>query len=220
MGIAFSTLVSRLEGLAPAQNEMPSRAQYEQYVRDAVWDFSRRAPMQKTLNLSIVSGTASYTLPSDFFRLIRLASTINLQEGVMNTPSGLIAVSSSSFRERIMVQGGSLVIYPTPTYTMTRELWYMAAYVLNAIGLYADLTEETAAIVMLKGQALALGLLANQAAQQAWSYSIGDESVTKTSQAPQMREQVKGMEAEYLDAVRKHIGSVMRRGMATDTFGA
>ena len=217
MTIALSTLSSRLQGDVAARNSVPSSTQYEQCVRDAVADFSRRAPMQKVTTIAVVSGTASYALPADFMKIIRFALALNVQAGILNTASGIIPVAGT-FKERVMVQGNALVIYPTPLYTMTRELWYMAGYVLDSSYSYPDLTDEAASIVMLKARAEAMGLQANDAAKESWSYTIGDESVTKTNLGPQMREQVKAVETQYLAAVSKYIGQGIARGEAPSTF--
>lgn len=202
-----------------ARNGVPSSTQYEQCVRDAAADFSRRAPMQKVATLDIVSGTATYALPADFVKVIRLASAIQPQSGVLITGDGLIPVSGA-FRERAMVQGGRLVISPTPAYTLARELWYMAALALDDNNVYQDMTNETSAIVLLKAQALALGLQANAATQEAWSYTIGDESVTKTQLAAQIREQAQALNEEYASAVAAYVGAVNARGEAPSTFAA
>jgi len=212
-------LISRLQSDVAARNSVPSSAQYEQAVRDAVADFSRRAPMQKVVTINVVSGTASYALPSGFSKMIRFTGALNPQTGVLNTAAGLIPVDAS-FKEHVMVQGAQLVIYPTPLYTMARDLWYAAAYVLDGSSAYADMTDEVAAIVMLKAQALALMLQAHQAAKEGWLYSIGDESVSKVSLPDNLRNESKLADAQYLEAVRTYIGQVGLRGEATSTFTA
>jgi hypothetical protein len=186
-------------------------------VRDAAADFSRRAPMQKVSTINVTSGTASYALPADFIRIIRLANALNTRDGVLNTSAGLIPVSGS-FQERVMVQGSSLVLSPTPTYTMERELWYMAGLVLDSSNAYADMTDAAAAIVIKKSQALALTLQANRATEEAWSYTIGDETVTKTQLAAQIREQAQALDGEYLAAVAVHIGPANIRGDVARVF--
>jgi hypothetical protein len=217
MPVTLNLLSSRLQAAVSARNGVPSSEQYEQCVRDAVADFSRRAPMQKVITINVTSGTASYALPADFVKMIRFASALNTQAGVLNTSAGLIPVSGA-FKERVMMQGGSLVLSPTPTYTMERELWYMAGLVLNSSNAYADMTDTVAAIVMKKAQALALTLQANRATQEAWSYTIGDESVTKTQLAAQIREQAQALDGEYLAAVEAYIGLANSRGDVAGTF--
>ena len=127
MSVTLADLVSRLQAGVPARNGVPSSEQYEQAVEDAVEDYGTRRPMQKTTDVAVVSGTASYGLPADFVKLIKFESVL-ATEGVLNTADGLIPVSST-FKERVMVQGSSLVISPTPTYSATRRLWYAAKHV-------------------------------------------------------------------------------------------
>lgn len=219
MSVALSTMISRLQSDVAARNGLPSSTQYEQCVKDAVADFSRRAPMQKVATINVVSGTAGYALPDGFSKLLRFTGALNPQTGVLNTAAGLIPVDAS-FKERVMVQGAQLVIYPTPAYTMARDLWYAAAYVLDVTNVYADMTDEAAAIVMLKAQALALMLQAHQAAKEGWLYSIGDESVSKVSLPENLRNASKFADAQYLESVRTYIGQIGLRGDAPGTFSA
>jgi hypothetical protein len=66
MSVTLADLVSRLQADVPARNGVPSPAQYEQAVEDAVEGYGLRRPMQKTSDVAVVSGTASYGLPADF----------------------------------------------------------------------------------------------------------------------------------------------------------
>jgi hypothetical protein len=199
MAVSLATLKGRLEGAVPARNSIPSSSQYEQAVRDAVADYSQRVPLQKLATLNIVSGTATYTLPADFLKVIRL-ETLASADGVLFTADGLVP-TGSSWRERYYIVGNQITFDPTPQYTMARDLWYAAAYVLDAEEIYQDLTGAAAAIIMLKAQALALGLQANKAAQEAWQYAIGDERVNKEKLSAALEAQAKAMEARYTAAI-------------------
>ena len=84
MSIALSALVSRLQSDVPARNDLPSSAQYEQAIKDAVSDYSGRRPLRKLTTLSIVSGTSTYDLPDDFLKVIRLESLLS-QDGVIHS---------------------------------------------------------------------------------------------------------------------------------------
>lgn len=200
MSISLSSLVSRLQSDVPARNSVPTEEQYERAVTEAVADFSRRAPMEKMSSVSVVSGTAAYAMPSDFVRLVGLESLTNAS-GVIINDSGIIPVSSS-FSERLMVNGTTLTIYPTPTYTMERDLWYQAGYILGDDDAYADLDEAGAALVLMLATAKALGWQANAAAMEAWQYQIGDERVSKERLAEAIRNQAKEYERQYYEAVR------------------
>jgi hypothetical protein len=199
MSIALATLVARLQADAPARDGVPSETQYELAVRDAVEDYGVRRPMQQVADVAVTSGVASYALPADFVKLIRFESLL-AAGGVLNTPDGLIPVSAT-FRERVMVQGDSLVISPTPTYSATRRLWYGAKHVLDESEVYPLMTEADARVVLLKAQALALGLQANSQAGAGWRYRIGDEEVDKSKLGSGLREQAQAKEAEYRAAL-------------------
>jgi hypothetical protein len=201
MSVSLSAMVSRLSSLVPARDSVPSLAQYQQAVEDAVADLSARAPMQKVTTLSVVSGTAAYDLPSDFLRVIDVQSLLN-PSGVIITSGGIVPVSAD-YTERWMVAGRTITFYPTPTYTVARDVWYAAGHVLGATGAYASLTGEDATTALLEAQSLALMIKANKAADDAWSYSIGDERVSKEKLAAELRAQANELHEKYVARAAK-----------------
>lgn len=214
MGVSLATLRERLESDVPAYKSVPDEDQYERAVRTAALDYSRRRPLEKLTTLSIVSGTAAYDLPNDFLKVIRLEMLVSA-DGVLHTSAGLVPTSTASpFRQRYYIGGGQITFDPTPQYTMSRDLWYAARYALDSDDVYADMDEEVAGIVLLKAQAIALGLQANKASQEAWQYQIGDERVSKEKLAGELRAQKKEKEREYLVAVEE--GQVGPTGIRAD----
>ena len=179
-------------------------------------DYSRRRPLQRVVTLSIVSGTADYALPVDFLRLIRLEGLFN-QDGVIHSTSGLIPVSAG-YEESFTIAGKTLTFHPTPSYSTSRDLYYAAAHVLDG-GEYEDMTEEDAAIVMLRAQAWALNLQARSAAigGEVVEYAIGDERVKRATSSEALATQSKDAYGAYLDALRAAVGPVGRRGAYTLT---
>jgi hypothetical protein len=139
MSIALSSLVDQLESDVPPMHGTPTSAQYTQAIKDAIADLGRRAPMQKLTTIAVVSGTATYALPADFLKLIRLTS-LAAPQGVLITGAGLIPVSSG-LRDKWLINGLHITFYPTPAYTIERELWYAAAYALDGDD-YDNLTDD------------------------------------------------------------------------------
>lgn len=215
MSVALTTLTGLLSAAVPAVGGVPSSAQYEQAVKDAVADYSRRRPMQKVTTLSIVSGTAAYSLPSDFVHEIVLESPATA-DGVMISDAGIVPVGSN-WRELYTIAGLTISFYPTPTYAMDRDLWYAAGHVLSA-GSYPDMTDADAAIIMLKARSLALGVRAGYMAGDILSYQIGDERVEKGKTVDALKGQAAALDAEYLAAIAAAIGPVGRRGGTAPPF--
>jgi hypothetical protein len=205
MSTALASLVARLTTAVPAQNGVPSAAQYQQCCQDAVEDYAERRPNQKVATLSIVSGTAAYALPSDFVRMIEFESLLNTDR-VLITSAGLIPMDAN-FEEIYTFAGGYLTITPTPGYSIPRMMWYAAGHVLDSSDSYPDLTAADARIVLLKAQALALDLQGNVSAQSGWKYQIGDEMVDKSGLAGKYREQAGYLQKQYEDAIAKAAGS-------------
>jgi hypothetical protein len=209
MSTSLSSLVIQLQGDVPARDGVPSTTQYMQAVKDAVADFSRLAPMQRVVTLSMVSGTATYDLPTDFIKAVRVASLTN-PSGVIIASQGIIPVSAD-YNERWMVAGRKITFYPTPTYSIARDVWYAAGHVLDAQDAYPDLTGEDAALVMIKARAIALTLKGNKAADDAWNYAIGDERVSKEKLSAELYARAGALDAQYLASVHSKIGVVGAR---------
>jgi len=209
MSVLLSDLVSRLEADVPARNSVPDGDQYEQAIKDAVADFSNRVPLRKRTTLSIENGTATYNLPDDFLRVINLIPLL-AHDNTLVTDQGLIPVSDI-FAEEYAIAGSQITFFPTPTYTTDRYLWYAAAYVLDGGDTYQDMTDNVAAIIMLKAQADCLSLQGNVEAGQGWSYKFGDEAVDKKGRGKDFRDQVDTLTKKYLDAVKNMIGPVGHR---------
>jgi hypothetical protein len=209
MTIALADLAAQLDADVPALNGTPSAAQYAQAVTDAVADLGRRAPLTRVATLSIASGTASYALPADFVRLIRLTSLSSPSGGLMSG-AGLVPVGRCA-TERHTIAGGQITFSPTPAYTLDRELWYAATYLLDEDDAYADLTDDRAQIAMLRARALALGLQAARAAADAWKHQAGPEAVDKTAQAPTLRAAAQDWQDQYEAAIKVLNGPQGRR---------
>lgn len=195
MSISLATLTARLTAAVPAVNGLPTSAQYQQCVEDSLADLSERKPNQKIAVISIVSGTGSYTLPSDFVRLIAL-ETLLATDGVLISDAGLMPVDAA-WTELVTVAGLVLTITPTPTYTTTRRLHYAAGHVLDNSNAYPDLTAGAAGVALLMAQALALGIQANAAAPGGWKYQIGDELVDKGRVAAGIQERAAALWERY-----------------------
>jgi hypothetical protein len=157
----------------------------------------------KQATLSIVSGTATYTLATDCLKLIALDALANA-EGLIISSAGLIPVSPD-FEETWLVSNGQITFYPTPTYTLDRDYQYQAGWALDGTSqAYTDMGDEEAGIVLLLATGKALTMQANKAAQEAWQYQLGDERVNKEALAAALREQAKQAVSEYEAAVRNY----------------
>lgn len=213
----LASLVTRLQSDVPARNSVPSATQYEQAVKDAVAEYSRFVPEQKIANLSIVAGTATYDLPDDFQRMIRLASLGGSGGVVVDSNNFLVPMGGlGEVNERYTINGRTITFYPTPTYTLSREYSYTAYHILNS-GDYTNLTGEAAGVVMLKAQAICLILQANKAVQEAWQYSIGDERVAKERLAAEMRAQAQLLEQQFIHSAAGQRGQHGTRARYSNT---
>jgi hypothetical protein len=195
MSIPLSTLVGRLRVDVPPRDGVPSDAQYERCVKDAVTDFGQKAGRSKIGSISIVSGTAAYTLPTDFVRLIQMDS-LSSDGRVINRGGGLIPMSSG-FSETWTISNGQLTFYPTPAYTMVRYFEYQAGWALDGSDNYTDMSEVEAGVLLHLARSQALTAQANIAAREAWSYQMGEARVSKERLAAELREQAKQARADY-----------------------
>ena len=210
MSMTLAALVAKVTAAVPTRNGAPSADQYEGCVQDAAEDLSARMSHQKVVTLSIVAGTGSYALPSDFLRAIRIEALL-ATDGVLISDVGLIPVDAA-WEELHTYAGQTLTITPTPVYTTSRRLWYVAGHVLDDNEAYPDMTSQEGALVALKAQALALGLQANAALREGWRYQIGDELVDKAGLAAEFSKQAAALDEVYRRAVLAAVGPYGSRG--------
>jgi hypothetical protein len=204
VSVTFDDLMTQLQADVPTRGGVPSTAQYERAVKDAVADFSRRRPMTLITTLSIISGTASYDLPDDFLSIIKL-DDFTAPDGIIHTSAGIVPLSSD-WNERYTINGRTITFTPTPSYTLDRTLRYTAGHVLNESDVYPYLTDEDAGILLLKAQAIALRKQALAAVTASTGeiveYAIGDERVKKSSPSERLSAAASSLEAQYLAAVQ------------------
>ena len=202
MSVKLARLVTYVMHDVPARNSIPSAMQYEECVKRAIADFGRRKPLVKETTISIEANVAAYDLPDDFLYVIDVEALVTGEGGVLVSPSGLVPISPS-FRETYTVANGQITFVPTPTFSVDRRLWYAALYALDSTSqAYTDLTEDLVDVVILKARALAQGIKAGVAADEAWSYTVGDERVSKEKLAENMRAEAKRLTEAYEAAVR------------------
>jgi hypothetical protein len=209
MTITLTDLISQLQEDVPAVSGVPSDAQYERAIKDAVREFSRRCGVTKNGTLSIVSGTAAYALPVDFLELIEIDNPYEPDDQVILTTTGIIPFNLlNPFEEDYTIQNGTITFVPVPTYTMVRYIEYKSAWTLDA-GSY-PLTEDEAQIVMLKAKQLCFDKLANASIGQGFSYTVGNMSVNKSGVADGYSKRLYELQGEFLQACDKYNGAVIR----------
>lgn len=209
MSIELSDLIERLQSDIPAEDGVPSDEQYENAIKDAVRDFSERCGVEQIGTIDIVSGTSTYDLPADFLKLIRLTSLTG--EGVLHSASGQLIPVPSTWCEKHTIRGGQIRFYPIPRYTLTRDIYYKAAWVLTDDdygGVYETMTEREARIVLLKAKANAKTKQANAQAGDSIKYSFGAVSEDLGDVSDSSRKDAKTFEGEYLEACEKYNGQV------------
>lgn len=219
MSVLLSDLVERLAADVPAEDSVPSNTQYEKAIQDAVRDFSERCGLERISTLNIVPGTATYDLPADYLKMISLESFASA-DGVIISAQGIIPISAN-WEEHHTIRNGQITFYPTPTFTMAREMRYKAAWIGTDIAAdaseaadidYETMGEREARIVLLKAQANALGKQSNAMSGQILKYSLGAVSVDKGTNVDDKRKKVDAFRDEYLAACDKYNGQIAVSG--------
>lgn len=213
MAVTLADLVGRLQRSVPARNGVPSTDDYTQHVKDAVLQLSTDVPLVRLAELSIVNGTATYNLATDFLFLVELEG-IASADGIIISDAGLIPVSAL-WEESYYIDGSTITFDPVPTYTMSRNYRYGALYELSGAvdsETYARMTQNGARFALLYAEYLALAQQANAVAGDGWKYQIGDEMVDKSNQGRGLLGQAQGLLTQYESAIKtqKGYGSVGR----------
>ena len=212
----LSELVDRLTADVPAEDGVPSTTQYENAVKDAIRDFSERCGLEQIGTLSVVSGTAAYDLPADFLKMIYLESFAG-QDVIFSAEGQLIPVPAG-WSERYTIRNGRITFYPTPRYTVDRDMRYKAAWTGTDTGEeypdvdYAELGEREARIVLLKAQAIALTKQSNAQSSTSLKYSFGAVSEDLGGSSDSTRKNSNDLEREYEKACETYNGAHVAYG--------
>ena len=207
MPISRLFLTERLTSAIPLLNSVPSAIQIEEAIDATLADFNRRVRRIKQADLSIVSGTATYTLPADFQSVIRVGGLLDPTMGVIIAAEGIIPIPMT-FRDTWTVAGDQITFYPKPTYTLTRKMWYAAKHVINVSANYPDMTSEEAEIVLLGAKAYGLSYQATKQVGTAYSYRMGDVQVDKKGVSEQIGVQHAVAMAQYEAAIKSYVGTL------------
>jgi hypothetical protein len=204
----LANLLSQLQSEVPAVNSVPTTTQYTQAIKDAAAEFSRRCGLTKFAELSIVSGTAAYDLPADFLKLVMLENLAGA-DGVILSDAGIIPIAAD-WEETYQIVNKVIKFSPTPTYTLTRDYRYKAAWILtggSGSETYADMGDDEAQVVMLKARQLATEKLSNALASSGGQYSFGAVSVNKGSGMDSLVKQVYSLQGQFIEACEHYNGA-------------
>jgi hypothetical protein len=199
-------IVARLQEEVAAVDDVPSTAQFQQAVKDAVLDFSRRCGLEKFGELTIVSGTATYVLPDDFMKLIMLESLEN-PDGIIISDRGLIPVSAN-WEERYVIVNKQITFKPTPAYSLTRDYRYKSAWIFVSDELQ-DAGEDEIQIILLKAASICFQKQSNASAGAMKKYSLGAVSVELDSTSASNVSDAEARQKEYEAACEKYNGTHM-----------
>lgn len=193
-------MAARLAQKVPQRSGAP--ASYHACIREAVAQYGHDAPLIRQSTLDITAGVDAYDLPEDFSRVIGLSVGAVLTGGVVSSAGGLIPTSPNRpVRPRHIVQDGQIVFDPVPAYSATWTLRY-AAHHLEVAGVYPALDDNGARIALLYAEYLALGEQAHNLGVEAWSYTIGAESIDRSKIAGSVRAEADAALRAYQDALR------------------
>lgn len=212
MSKTLADLKTLLESEVPAVNSVPTSAQYERAIKDAVTAFSRKCGLSKFADIDIVSGTATYALEDDFIKMIYLEALTNVDDLIISS-SGLIPLSSD-WDEEYSIAGGQITFTPTPTYTLTRDYKYKAAWILDGSDIYQTMGDQEAEIIMLMAKSIAYEKQEMAlAASGGMKYSLGAVSVDKGSGSESLGKKVGSLKDDFDDACDAYNGAAVYGGI-------
>jgi len=205
----LAALIAELQSEVPAVDSVPTTAQYTQAIKDAVNDFSRRCGLAKIGSISVVSGTATYALPTDFMKLISMDALTGV-EGVLIATSGLIPLSKN-WDETWTIVNQQITFYPTPSYSLTRYFKYKAAWILtgtNPNETYAALGDNEKDIIMLKAKGSCYEKLSNATASNGpLRYSFGAVSEDLSGNVENYQKKMYALHGDYVAACEDYNGA-------------
>lgn len=210
MAVSLLALIARLQSVAPVKKGIP--ADYQYYAEEGVAQLSLDAPIIRWNTLPLVAGTASYSLPSDFVSLVELPPVgypyglggVGMSEGGKLLPLNAVA-------QGYEVLGGQITFFPTPTSAFSRPYRYAGGYVLDELTqIYPRLTPQGLRAALLYSRFLILLEQSGAQSHNGWSYTIGDETVTKSNLSKAIESHANMLKDQYdatVDRLRASYGS-------------
>lgn len=200
----LSDLIQRLERDINPLNSVPTPSQRRDAVIDAAADLSADLPITRVATIAVVAGTASYALPADFLRLVRL-SGLTRQGRVVIDGDGIIPLSGPTApeTERLTITDGALILYPTPAYTLNRPMDYQARHLLDAADTFPHMSDSQGRALLHRARAALLRLQAADQARRALSYQLGDERVSKEKLSAALRDQAADYDRQYQESIAR-----------------
>jgi len=197
------SLVTRIEQQLPSLDGIPTSTQMVEAVMAAVTDFSRRAGRGAVTDVTLQDRVATYPLPNDFLKFIRVESAGEYPMVATSFPNHLIDPSSRTMT--LHPVPGTLASATTPGTTW--RVHYLASYVLED-GVFVGLGDTEASIVLLKALSYAIGYqIRQQGTNDVTGYNQGNLSVQrKSSPAEALRRQQAMLDAEYREDIRVYLG--------------
>ena len=84
-----------------------------------------------TTNVTVVAGTATYALPSDFYKCVGLdvldrnGYWRNMERFQFGSRNNYQSMASDRNLTRYSIKGSNILLVPTPNWTSTLKLWYL-----------------------------------------------------------------------------------------------
>jgi hypothetical protein len=196
----LADLIDRLQAAVAPRGNVPTEAQYQECIEDAVSDYSKRRPMLRTTMIDVLANVAEYDMPDDFWQLVSM-QTWEANAGVFVSTAGVVPLSAG-FTEAWETLGQIINFVPTPAYSWPgRIVKYLAGHVLDDEDSYPYLVKQDVQVLIKRAQALALGLIANQMAGRVADWSVKDIRENQSSPLKEIRTQIEQLDKEYLAAV-------------------
>ena len=216
MSILLEDLISTLRYEISDLDSTPANQTFvdaglETIIDEAAKEYSKKRPMSKLHTFSIISGTGTYDLPSDFlFELyVPLADRWKYEDRLQNTPQGLVPLSASwQAPTEFLIQGDQIEFSPEPTSNFDLEIKCAARHLLTSPGdidTYVTLPAKDQELVILKAHAICMRRLATDSAKL-FKYTKGDVTIDKSVRAKQYADRSRDLNEEWDNRMETAVG--------------
>lgn len=175
MSITVSDLTNRIRRNTTTYNNIPNPEQIVEFINRSLSDLADKSPHVLTTTISIVAGTATYSLPNDFHSV----KSFDMGSGGGYMIGDTMYGSKETYSERITITGGTLVISPTPTTNQDRTLEYYARHI-SVNGEYPYLEERYINAVIWRAITYICSAKMAEAERVAWVETEGESRIDKT----------------------------------------
>lgn len=186
LGVLRADCITRLKQLQQGYADMDVEMTFANAWDEAVNAFSDKCKFKAEYWFTTRANKNFYDIPTEIAKVTGLFES-----------SSTVAFTQS---------GSQITLTDTPKVARKHKLVYFGKHIVNSDSAYEHLDDAAVGIILLRAQANVLREKASKVAEDAWKYTLADESLDKTGQAPTLLRTADSFDVQFNDRIKSYQG--------------